>query len=95
MWRYRARIRLHASAADVRARIAPVAGAVEPLDDTHCLFSTGADTLPTLAAYLGLLDVDFEVLDPPELVAHVRAVGERYLRAAGREPGDQGADVPC
>jgi predicted DNA-binding transcriptional regulator YafY len=58
-------------------------GTVEPDGDGHCLFRTGADTLPVLARYLALLGVDFEVVEPPELRAHVRAVGERFLRAAG------------
>jgi hypothetical protein len=57
-------------------------GTVEPIDDDHCEFRTGGDTLRVLALYLGLLDVDFDVLDPPELMEEVRAVGKRYLRAA-------------
>lgn len=44
--------------------------------------ATGADSLPVLAVYLGFLEVEFEVLEPPELVAHVAALGERYRRAA-------------
>jgi predicted DNA-binding transcriptional regulator YafY len=84
MWQHRARIRLHASAAEVAGRITAAMGTVVPLDDGHCEFRTGADTLPVLATYLGFLGVDFDVLDPPELVAHVQALGERYLRAARR-----------
>jgi hypothetical protein len=52
--------------------------------DGTCELATGADTLPVLAQWLGLLDVDFSVLEPPELRDHVRALGERYLRAAAR-----------
>ncbi len=37
-----------------------------------------------LALYLGMLDVDFDVLDPPELRDALRALGARYARAAGR-----------
>jgi hypothetical protein len=36
-----------------------------------------------LAAYLGMLDADFEVHEPPELVEQVRALAARYQRAAG------------
>jgi hypothetical protein len=35
-----------------------------------------------LALYLGLLDVDFEVLDPPELAEAFAKLAVRYARAA-------------
>jgi predicted DNA-binding transcriptional regulator YafY len=82
VWQQQARIRLHTSAAAIAHRITPAMGTVEPIDDDHCEFRTGGDTLRVLALYLGLLDVDFDVLDPPELMEEVRAVGKRYLRAA-------------
>jgi hypothetical protein len=37
-----------------------------------------------MALYIGLEGVDFEVLDPPELVDYVRALGTRLTRAARR-----------
>jgi hypothetical protein len=43
--------------------------------------NTGADSLTTLAVYLGMLDLDFEVTSPPELVAYVRSLSARYARA--------------
>jgi hypothetical protein len=46
------------------------------------VLDTGADTIATLALYLGLLEADFEVTSPPELVAYVRSLSERYARAA-------------
>lgn len=82
MWRQRARVRLHAPASTMTARVTPAMGTITPIDEQHCEFATGADSLPALAMYLGFLDVDFDVLDPLELVEHVRLVGERYLRAA-------------
>jgi hypothetical protein len=42
---------------------------------------TGADSLETIAAYIGMLGMDFTVDSPPELVPHLRRVAERYLRA--------------
>jgi hypothetical protein len=82
MWRYRARVRLHAPFAAMRDRVNPTIGTLEPLDDGYCVFATGADTLPMLALYLGLLDVEFDVLEPPELRDHLEALGQRYARAA-------------
>jgi hypothetical protein len=74
--------RLHAPIAAVQRRITPAIGTLEALDDEHCVFTTGSDTLPMLALYLGMLDVDFDVLDPPELRSALAALGARYTRAA-------------
>jgi predicted DNA-binding transcriptional regulator YafY len=83
LWQHQATVRLHAPYARIAPQVTPVMGTVEPDGDGHCLFRTGADTLPVLARYLALLGVDFDVVEPPELREHVRAVGERFLRAAG------------
>lgn len=84
VWELQARVRLHVPAEEIADRVTPMMGAVLPIDAHHCEFRTGASSLDVLALYLGLLDVDFDVLDPPELVDHVRDLGRRYLRAAGR-----------
>jgi hypothetical protein len=62
-------------------RINPSVGAVEALDEHSCVLSTGADSVLTLAVYVGMLGLDFRVDDPPELADQVRELGERYLRA--------------
>jgi hypothetical protein len=36
----------------------------------------------TVAVYAGLLDVDFTVSEPPELVERLRMLADRYRRAA-------------
>ncbi|WP_329408787.1 YafY family transcriptional regulator [Nocardia vinacea] len=81
-WRYRARVRVAAPATAVRTRL-PAAVTVEPDGPNHCVIQVGSDTPHTLTLYLGLLDVDFEVLDAPELSAHLRATAERFRKAAG------------
>jgi predicted DNA-binding transcriptional regulator YafY len=61
---------------------------VEAVDDRTCVVSAGSDNPQMLAVYLGMLDADFEVEEPPELVEHVRALADRYRRAvAGTGPG--------
>jgi predicted DNA-binding transcriptional regulator YafY len=84
-WRYRARVRVHAPAAAVAARVPP-AVLVEAVDDRSCIVSAGSDTPHMLALYLGMLDADFEVEDPPELVERLLTLADRYRRAvvAGR-----------
>jgi predicted DNA-binding transcriptional regulator YafY len=80
-WRYRARIVLHAPAEVVAERINPSIGVLEPLDGQRCVLITGAGSIDTMIVYLGLLDVDFEVTEPPELVERVRLWARRYGRA--------------
>ena len=41
-------------------------------------------TLDILAVHLGMLNVDFIVIDAPELVTHLLALAGRYARAAAR-----------
>jgi predicted DNA-binding transcriptional regulator YafY len=80
-WLVRARIAVDAPAEAVLARIHAGVGVVEMTDDRRCVLVTGADSLATIAAYIGMLDMDFHVLEPAELVDHVRRLGERYARA--------------
>jgi predicted DNA-binding transcriptional regulator YafY len=85
-WKVRARIAVAAPADRVVARINPAVGVVETVDDHNSILVTGADSLATVAAYVGMLDMDFRVTEPPELVNHLRRVGERYLRASADPP---------
>ncbi|WP_018656295.1 helix-turn-helix transcriptional regulator [Actinomadura flavalba] len=80
-WRYHATVTVRAPAATIAARVSPAVGTVEPVDDASCLLRTGADTVESLAVHLGLLDADFEVTGPPELVAHLRTLADRYAAA--------------
>lgn len=80
-WRYRARVTVHAPAEVVGERISPAVGVVERVDEHTCVLDTGADTVETLGVYLGLLDADFDVTGPPELVAHLRRLTARYARS--------------
>jgi hypothetical protein len=80
--RYQARVTVHAGAATIAERIGPWVGTVEAVDDDTCILDTGADSLEILAVYLGMLDADFVVDGPPELVAHLGALAGRYGRSA-------------
>ena len=81
-WRYRARVIVHAGAETVRARI-PIPVDVRSLGDDRCEFRPGSDDPHQLALYLGMLGVDFEVIDAPELVEALRVLAARFERAAG------------
>lgn len=80
-WKVHAQVTVLASAETVLARINPTVGVVEPLDEHSCLLLTGADAMETIAIYLSMLMMDFRVDGPPELVAHIRTLGERYTAA--------------
>src|SRR6266705_2435615 len=80
-WRYRARVTVHAPAERIAERINPAVGVVEAVDGHTCVLDTGADTIETLAVYLGLLDAEFTVTEPDELVVHIRELATRYQRA--------------
>ncbi|KAF2414077.1 DNA-binding transcriptional regulator [Microbacterium sp. B35-04] len=80
-WRYHTTVVVHAPAPVIAERIPPAAGTVEARDERTCLFRTGADSLDTIAVHLSLLDVGFEVTEPPELVDKVRELAHRYAQA--------------
>ena len=80
-WKVHARLRVDAPAQSVLDRINPTVGVVEPLDADHCVLVTGADSLDTVAAYIGMLMMDFTVESPPELIPRLRLLSERYARA--------------
>lgn len=82
-WRHQAVVVVHAPAQVVTDRINPAIGVVEPIDDHRCRLTTGGTTINSIAVHLGLLGIDFTVTDPPELVTEVRALADRYARAAG------------
>ncbi|GAB3748099.1 helix-turn-helix transcriptional regulator [Microlunatus parietis] len=85
-WNVHVRITVLAPAAEVLSKINPAVGLVEEIDDHRCVLVTGADSVDTVAVYIGMLGLDFRVTEPPELVAALRTVAERYLRAIETAP---------
>ena len=81
--RYHATVILHAPIETVSPRVPPASGTVEPLDDGRCMLHAGSDWLDGLAIYIANIGVDFEILEPPELVERVRDLAARFARASG------------
>jgi hypothetical protein len=71
---------VHKSATDL-VQWLPPAVAVEAVDDHTCLVHVGADTPHMLAATILVIDADFEVDGPPELLDALRAIGDRCAAA--------------
>ena len=82
---HRARLLLHTSAAEAAEAISPTVGRIEPAGDRNCILHTGSHSLDEIALYVALLDVGFDVLDPPELADRIRALGDR-LRSVQHLP---------
>ncbi|RNL87320.1 helix-turn-helix transcriptional regulator [Halostreptopolyspora alba] len=81
-WEPQCRVLVHAPAERVAEH---GMGVVEPVDDESCLLRVGASSPRLLAAWLGALDTDFEVLEPEQLRDHVATLARRYRRAATRD----------
>jgi len=82
-WRYRATVLVHAPADELVPRLPPGVDVVEVTDE-GCVVAVGSDTPQMLAVYIGMMDADFEVTEPPELVAELAKLANRYARATGR-----------
>jgi predicted DNA-binding transcriptional regulator YafY len=81
-YRYQARILFHAPLAEVAPRTSPTAGRLEAVDENSCLFTAGSESLEELAIHVAVKGVEFEVLEPPELIPALREVAARLSRAA-------------
>jgi predicted DNA-binding transcriptional regulator YafY len=79
-------VRVAASADEVRRHTGRWAD-VTSIDEQHCLLEMKVDTFNWPAMLLGAIDADFDVLRPPELGDHLRAIGDRF-RTSARAPGD-------
>jgi predicted DNA-binding transcriptional regulator YafY len=75
-------VTLRAAAEEIAHRLPRHSGAIEPIDGRSCKYRTGDDDLRWLAWRIAMLDVDFEVHEPPELVEHFRTLAARLARAA-------------
>jgi predicted DNA-binding transcriptional regulator YafY len=81
-YRYVARVRYQA-AQEVLAACFPAASVqVEPDGPDACIVTTGADDPERMVPWLAMPGVEFEVLEPPEVVEAVASVAERLRRAA-------------
>jgi predicted DNA-binding transcriptional regulator YafY len=73
-------VTVHAPAQTISQRVPP-AVLVEALDERTCVVHAGADTLHQLALHLLMLDTDFEVDEPPELIDELRLLAGRLAGA--------------
>ncbi len=74
-----ARVRVHAGAEATASQIGPTVGVVESSDGDTTIVGIGGD-LDWISTYVAGLPFRFEVLEPPEVRARVRAIGARLVR---------------
>lgn len=87
---HRARVLLHAPLERVAKHVSSSAVVLQRRDADTCVLETGAHSLESLGAWLGMFGVDFEVLEPAELRDHLRRLAARLSRAA-RAPASRRA----
>ncbi|MDZ4269112.1 MAG: YafY family protein [Mycobacterium sp.] len=79
---YIARVRYFAPGDVVAQTFSSASVDIEADGPDACIVTTGADDPEKMVPWLALPGCDFEVLEPPEVVAAVRVVAERIARAA-------------
>ncbi|WP_155375093.1 helix-turn-helix transcriptional regulator [Catellatospora vulcania] len=79
---YQAVATLHAPLAQVAGRIGDSPADLVPIDATSCRLTGHTEPLEWLAWRLLMLGCEFEVHEPPELVAYLREISGRAARAA-------------
>ncbi len=78
---YVARVRYHAPQEVVAQTFSAASVDIAPDGPEACIVTAGADDPERMVPWLAMPGIDFEVLDPPEVVAAVRTVAERLARA--------------
>jgi len=78
----KARIRLHAPAAEVAPRLSWY-GQVDSDGPRQSIVTAGAPSIEALAAWISTLGVEFEILEPPGAARALAAMAAR-IRRAGR-----------
>jgi predicted DNA-binding transcriptional regulator YafY len=79
--RFEALVTLLASAEEIGERLPAHWGTIEPVDARSCRYRTGDDDVGWLALRIAMIGVDFEVHEPPELIAQLRSLSVRLRRA--------------
>lgn len=89
-YRWRASVRLALPYDEARRRVPPTFSQLEA-DGDETVLSMGADDLAWVARFVVGIGCEFEVLEPAELNAEVRRLGERLLATAARHLSGEGA----
>ncbi|GAA2810332.1 MULTISPECIES: helix-turn-helix transcriptional regulator [Kitasatospora] len=78
---HRAVVTLHAPYERLAARLGTAAGQLEEIDEHRCRLVSRADSVEWLGARLAMVGCEFEVHEPPELVAYLHELAGRVGRS--------------
>ncbi|MCW2515740.1 MAG: putative transcriptional regulator [Mycobacterium sp.] len=81
-YRYVARVRYQASKETVAQWFSDASAEIEADGADACIVTAGADDPERMVPWLAMPGVEFEVLEPSEVIAAVRDVAERLVRAS-------------
>lgn len=87
---HQAKVVLHAPLEQVAERVSPAAGVLERIDARRCRLLTGAHSFETLALFISLIGVEFDVEEPQGLVDALREIHGRVGRTLERGRGVRG-----
>ena len=82
-YRYQVRFRVRGSLAELRGRMPPWAGVLEPMDESYCVLTMGGDSCETIAAMIIHAGVEFSLIEPAELASPMREIATRLLHGCG------------
>ncbi|MFD3381085.1 MULTISPECIES: helix-turn-helix transcriptional regulator [unclassified Streptomyces] len=82
-------VRLLVPKEEAAQRISPSAGTLEAESDGSCILRTGAASLDVMVIHVMLMGVEFEVLEPVELVEAIRTARDRLTRALERASSEK------
>ncbi|TFV58213.1 YafY family transcriptional regulator [Mycobacterium sp. PS03-16] len=83
-YRYVAKVRYRAPRDVIAGHFPPASATIEPDGPDACIVTAGADDPERMALYFAVAGAEFEVLEPPEVIAAVGAVADRLGRAVSR-----------
>ncbi|NUO51076.1 MAG: YafY family transcriptional regulator [Polyangiaceae bacterium] len=76
--RYKMKAKLSGSAAMHTKTVPRWCGSIEPIDDESCYFVSSADSIEMLASQLVSSGVDFEFVEPKEILPELRKIAKRF-----------------
>ncbi|CAM5540681.1 YafY family transcriptional regulator OS=Streptomyces alboniger OX=132473 GN=CP975_07225 PE=4 SV=1 [Streptomyces alboniger] len=90
----RAVVRLLVPAAEAAQRLTPSDGVLEAETEESCLLRTGASSLDVMVFHVLFMGIEFEVVEPVELIERIRTARDHLSRALDRGAGSAGPRAP-
>jgi predicted DNA-binding transcriptional regulator YafY len=90
----RAVVRLLVPLAEAAQRLPPSDGTLEAETDHSCLLRTGAPSLDVMVFHVMFMGIEFQVVEPVELIERIRKARDHLSRALDRGAGSAGPPAP-